>query len=121
MLRFWLEKRWPAVSRLRSLPVLASFLVLVTSGSQAQQRSYAVADALGNVLASEKLCKLQYNQQAIKTFIDAHVQKDDMKFPGTLAMKIRIYQTQNETMSGSAKTAHCAQIERVARSFGLIQ
>jgi hypothetical protein len=116
-----MEGEMSAVSGLRPLPVLVSFLVLVASGSQAQQSSDAVADALGNVLASEKLCTLQYDQNAIKKFIDAHVRKDDMEFPGTLALDTRVYQRQNKKMSGSVKTAHCEQIERVARSYGFIQ
>ncbi len=102
--------------------ILASIMILVASGSlHAQQDSTRVAIELGDVLGSEEFCGLQYNQDAIKRFIDSYVSKNDMGFTGNLGTMTRSSQRQNENMSGSAKTAHCAQIERVARAYGFIQ
>jgi hypothetical protein len=75
----------------------------------------------GDVLGSEDFCNLKYDQDAIKKFIDKNVKKDDVQFSSTLRMMTDGTQYQNTDMSQSAKTAHCAQIERVARSYGFIQ
>jgi hypothetical protein len=82
--------------------------------------SFGVATALGDVLGSESFCSLHYNQDAIKKFIDEHVDKNDLEFTSTLKMMTSGSQYQNRSMSPSEKTAHCAQITRVARSYGFI-
>ncbi|QEE22649.1 signal recognition particle [Youhaiella tibetensis] len=80
-----------------------------------------IATALGTVLASEKLCGLSYDQAAISAFIESNVPADDMDFPATLQMMIQGQGYNLKGMSESAKTAHCTQIARTAKSYKFIQ
>jgi hypothetical protein len=48
------------------------------------------------------------------------VSEKDMNFPSTLQMMVMGSEAQNADMSPSAKTAHCTQIARIARSYGFI-
>jgi hypothetical protein len=108
---------------LRKRHILTGLLILSAPGlaSAASLDSFTLATALGDVLASESFCGLSYDQDAIKKFIDEHVHPNDMQFPSTLRMMTDGSQMQNDSMSPSEKTAHCAQITRVARSYGFIQ
>ena len=89
--------------------------------AHAQEDSIVMAVALGDVLGSEEFCDLKYDQKAIQQFIDKNVKKDDMQFPGNLKMATEGARNDNKDLSPSAKTAHCTQIERIARSYGFIQ
>jgi hypothetical protein len=89
--------------------------------AHAQEDSMTMAVALGDVLGSEEFCDLKYDQNAIQQFIDKNVKKDDMQFPSSLKMMTEGARDQNKDLSPSAKTAHCEQIGRVARSYGFIQ
>jgi len=115
------------MSGIRNLPtillLLIGFAVFVASGAvQAEESdSIAVALALGTVLGSEGFCNLSFDQAAIKRFVAAKVKQDDMQFPSTLTMMTEGTKFQNTQMSPSEKTAHCAQIERVARSYEFIK
>lgn len=91
-----------------------------TASAQSME-SMQLAESLGDVLASEEFCGLSYNQDAIRAFIDKHVRADDMQFTSTLQMMVSGNKVQNKEMSPSAKTAHCAQITRVARSYNFIK
>ena len=84
------------------------------------ERSSA-AQALGDVLASEEPCGLTYDQDAIGAHIDASVPADDAEFTSMLTMMTMGAAHQLDRMSASALTAHCRQIERVAKSYGFIQ
>jgi hypothetical protein len=79
-----------------------------------------LSSALADVLASEKPCGLTYKQEAISRFIDSKVPANDMDFPGHLNMQTAGRGFMIKEMSESAKTAHCRQIERVAKSYGFI-
>jgi hypothetical protein len=106
------------------LPMLIGLLILSTSGwagTASAQDSSQVALSLGNVLASEELCGLHYDQDVIKKYIDSHVRADDMDFIPTLRLMTEGSRYQNQQMSPSTKTAHCEQTTRVARSYGFIQ
>lgn len=76
------------------------------------------AEAIGSVLASEKFCGLLYRHDAIAAYIDKTVPADDMEFAGTLRTMTYSAGYDLEDMSGSQKAAHCAQIRRVAKSYG---
>ena len=80
-----------------------------------------MAAALGNVIGSEEFCNLKYDQKAIQQFINKNVKEDDMQFPSRLERMTEFARHQNKDLSPSAKTAHCTQIERIARSYGFIQ
>jgi hypothetical protein len=114
--------RGKKVTITRELAVLCALLVPLSSAARAQgMDSTEVAMNLGNLLASEQFCKLEYNQDAIQAFIDSHVKANDLDFPSTLQLMTDGAQTQLEQMSPSAKTAHCTQTVRVARSYGFIK
>lgn len=82
--------------------------------------SSEVASQLGTVIASEEFCDLKYNQDAVQKFIEQNVKADDMEFPENLAMAIRVRLSDNSDISSSAKTAHCAQIRRIAKSYDFV-
>jgi hypothetical protein len=98
-----------------------SVLVLIgTSSSVAQLESLALANDLGDVLASEEVCGLSYKPVAIERFIAEKVKAEDMGFTNALNTMTRGKRRQFQEMSASQKTAHCTQIRRVARSYGFI-
>lgn len=80
-----------------------------------------LATDLGSVIGSEEPCGLTYNQEAIEKFIDNKVPGDDMGFTSMLSMMTDGTALQIKDMSTSAKTAHCRQIKRVAKSYGFIE
>ncbi|UWU80723.1 signal recognition particle [Bradyrhizobium huanghuaihaiense] len=77
-----------------------------------------LANELGSILASEKVCGLTYDQAAIAAFVEQRVPANDMSFPSTLNMMVTGNAVQIEGLSPSAKTAHCTQVRRVAKSYG---
>lgn len=99
---------------------LAALSVAIAAPAVAQMDSMSVAVELGSVLASEEACDLAFDQAAIERFIDENVRADDMRFASTLNMMTQGSSMQISDMSASAKTAHCAQIRRVARANGFI-
>lgn len=112
---------------MRYLPaaIVAIYLLGVADTTTAQQgvnmQGVLIAEQLGDVLASEKFCSLKYDQGAIAAYITQHVAADDMFFAALLQSQTKGYEMDLDTMSPSAKTAHCTQIDRVARSYGFIQ
>lgn len=84
------------------------------------ERSQLAMD-LGSVLASEEPCGLTYSSGAIEKFIDQKVPADDMGFPSELSMMTSGAEFQIKEMTPAAKTAHCRQIKRVAKSFGFTE
>jgi hypothetical protein len=87
-------------------------------GSAYAKDSSDLALALGTVLGSEEFCGLDYDQAAIQAFITKRVSPDDMDFPSSLESMTAGVRIENQTMSDSAKTAHCTQIARIAKSYG---
>ena len=105
----------------RAMQLLTATVVACFGLSPAfAQDSMRLAIDLGSVLASEEPCGLSFDQKAIERWIEEHVPADDMSFPSNLSMMTGAGQFQIDEMSKSALVAHCAQIERVARTFGFI-
>lgn len=98
-------------------------LVCTTTGALALSDldRFQLAQALGAVLGSESVCALSYNPAAIEAFIEERVPADDMQFPSILATMTQGAGYDLEEMSDSAKTAHCAQIRRIAKSYGFVE
>lgn len=94
--------------------------IAIAAPAVAQTDSMAVAMELGSVLASEEACGLSFDLAAIERFIEENVRADDMSFTSTLNMMTRGSAMQITDMSASEKTAHCAQIRRVALANGFI-
>lgn len=90
--------------------------VLVASGANATDPSLALN--LGSVLAAEDYCGLSSDQGAIEAFIEKNVSASDMGFASDLQSMTSGQEYFQQQMSPSEKTAHCAQIRRVAKSFG---
>jgi hypothetical protein len=83
--------------------------------------SMNLANEIGSIIASEEVCGLTYDQAAISAFIESKVPASDMSFPSTLNMMVKGNALQLEGMSPSAKTAHCTQVRRVAKSYKFIK
>jgi len=96
--------------------ILALAIMALALPASGQLRSTEVALNLGNVLGSEKGCDLKFNQKAIEDYIDKNVQANDMGFTSMLNMMTKVMASDLRRMGDSQKTAHCAQIRRVARA-----
>jgi hypothetical protein len=99
------------------IAVAAAAAVLMPASAYAKD-STDIALALGTVLASEEFCGLNYDQAAIQEFVRKRVSSDDMDFPSSIESVTAGARIENQTMSDSAKTAHCTQIARIAKSYG---
>jgi hypothetical protein len=111
------EKETEMKRALTAIAVAAAFL----PASSNAKDSTDIALALGTVLASEEFCGLNYDQAAIQEFIRKRVSPDDMDFPSSLESMTAGVRIENQTMSDSAKIAHCTQIARIAKSYGFTQ
>lgn len=101
------------------ISIIAVMTTLASNIAVAQDmKSMTLASQLGSVLASEGLCDLRYEQSAIAAFVEKSVKADDLAFPSTLKTMTDGQSFQLKNLSESAKTAHCTQIRRVAKSYG---
>lgn len=98
--------------------LVAASIAVIAISVPARADSMNTAVALGSVLASEEPCGLTYDQSAIEAYISKNVKADDMQFPSTLQMMTEGQKYQMKDMSASQMTAHCAQIKRLAKSYG---
>ena len=80
-----------------------------------------VAGDLASLLASEALCDLTYDLDAIDRFIDDHVPPGAMGFAGYLDLATRAGRMQYAEMEGASLRAHCRAIEATARHLGFIE
>ncbi|PHP66528.1 signal recognition particle [Zhengella mangrovi] len=83
--------------------------------------SLDVAQNLGTVIGSEEACGFSFDQSAIAAFIETNVAADDMEFMSNMNLFVSGTVRETEQFTQSQKTAHCTQIERVARSFGFLK
>ena len=98
-----------------------AFLSITTMSHAQSLDSMQKAQELGSILASEEMCGLVYDQDAISRWIDENTDPADMGFSSTLSMMTEGSKFQFEEMSTSSKTAHCRSIERTTRHFGFIE
>jgi hypothetical protein len=102
--------------------LIAAATLLIGAPCAAQgMKTMTLANELGSVLASESVCGLSFDQGAISAFVEKRVAADDLSFASTLQMMIAGQEFQLKGMSVSAKTAHCTQIQRVAKSYGFLK
>jgi hypothetical protein len=90
----------------------------ITAANAQSMEGMQVAMNLGDVIGSEEFCGLSYKQEAIEAFIAKKVDASDMNFASTLEMAVQSQKMENNDMSASQKTAHCAQTKRVAKKYG---
>lgn len=99
--------------------VISAVLIAISAPSLAQSLdSMTLANDLGSVLAAEEACGLSYDQAAISSFIEKNVPAEDMSFPSLLQTMVAGHEYSWPDMSRSAQTASCAQIGRIAKSYG---
>ncbi|NKX16146.1 hypothetical protein [Brucella pseudogrignonensis] len=102
---------------LAGLALLASSAIASSANFDEQK----VANDLGTVLAAEEACGLSYDQDAIQKYVTEIVPSDVTSFPGTLGLWTRTRKDQMQTMTGSEKTAQCASIKSIAKTYGFIK
>jgi hypothetical protein len=107
--------------RMYAAATAALLLVMPQQAGATDLESLQLANALGNVLASEEPCGLQYDQAAIAEFVANKVNAEDMGFASSLNMQTIGSKVMITEMSESQKTAHCAQTKRVAKTYGFIK
>lgn len=96
------------------------FCSVATAGAAQDLKSMTLANELASVLASEELCGLAYDQGAIAFFIEKRVRADDLSFANYLRLMTSGQEVQLKSITPSSKTAHCAQIRRVAKAYGFV-
>lgn len=103
---------------MKHIPI--TILVFLINFSPLHAEDTQLALHLGNIIASEKFCGLSYRQAKIELFIEENVSADNMSFPANLSTMIQGTRYSLKNFSSSAKTAHCTQVKRLAKSFKFI-
>jgi len=80
-----------------------------------------VALDLGTVIGSEQSCGLSFDQAAIAAFVEDNVPAADMSFMSTMNMSADVTADEIGGFTASRKTAHCAQVTRIAKANGFIR
>lgn len=105
--------------RIKLFSALIFFFPIKLMAQEADSTQLALH--LGDLLASETLCKLSFKQEAIERFIDERVRADDLSFPSQLSLFTDGKRYEQKSMSESQKTAHCRQTARLAESYGFVE
>lgn len=108
------------MNRTRSKVALSALIVMTLGGAARAGDSQQISIQLGSLIGSEGYCSLSYDQDAIQQYILKRVSPDDLDFAENLDTFTTATIYENEKRSASAKTAHCAQTTRVAKSLGFI-
>lgn len=101
------------------IPAIAGIAVAILS-VPASSQDIQVARKLGSLIAAEEFCGLSYNQEAIAAFISSEVPAEDMDFASMLNTMTMGAGFNQENMTASGKTAHCTQMQRVAKTYGFV-
>lgn len=99
----------------------ASLVIGTPAVAMSDLDAMIVSGNLAMVIASESLCGLSYNQDAIAAWIVAEVPPERMDFANQLNTSIMGAKFSLRDMTGSQKTAHCATIVQTARHYGFIE
>jgi hypothetical protein len=73
------------------------------------------------LLGSEEPCSLHYDQDAIERLVAKSFKPNDTSLISGMATGVEGNKILTEQMSASTLTAHCLQVRRAAKSYGLIQ
>jgi hypothetical protein len=101
--------------------VLGALALTAAITSALARDSYDAASQLADVLVSEEMCGLTFDQAAIDAWISANVAEDDMEFTGNLTALTSVSEYSLGDITPSAKTARCAQVRRVSKSYGFTE
>jgi hypothetical protein len=96
-------------------------LLMPVAGHAASMDSMTFAHQLGTLIAGETVCELSFDQSAIEALINKRVKSDDMSFAATLTTMVQGSIFQARDFTATQRKAHCVQIARVAKSYGLIK
>ncbi len=78
-------------------------------------------NGLATVLASEEVCELAYDQEAISEWVSRNVAADDLAFASQLEGQVLVGQSILATHTASQRTAHCAAVTNSARHYGFVR
>jgi hypothetical protein len=78
-------------------------------------------DELFAMLGSEEPCGLHYDPDAIERLMNKYFKPDDTSVINIMGVMVSGHKIQAQQMSPSTLTAHCAQVRRAAKSYGLIR
>lgn len=95
-------------------------LISAWAGIAAAQDAGLLAFELGDVIGSERGCGLRFDQSAIERFIEANAPAGDMAFMSQMNGAAESMARNFADFTTSQKTAHCAQVRRVAKANGFI-
>lgn len=79
-----------------------------------------LAENLGVLIASERLCGLTFKPEGIRAFIEENVLPDDLEFATQLTKEIGFSHYSDDNITQSEKVARCAQVSRLARHYKFI-
>lgn len=97
--------------------VVALFALALAAPAHAQDRDFR--NGLADLLASEEVCGLSYDQAALARLVSDRVAADDVSFTDDVASLSGFAKYRLDSMGASARTVHCTQIARLAAEFGL--
>jgi hypothetical protein len=106
--------------KMRRVLVGAAALIAAWAGVAAAQDMSMLAYELGDVIGSERGCNLSFDQAAIERFIEANAPSGDMGFMSDMNGAADLMADKFAEFTASQKTAHCAQVRRVAKANGFI-
>lgn len=106
---------------IRAATVTACLWASAATAQMDDMQAMSAAMALGSVLAAEQFCDLTYDQDAIAAHIAKTVPPERMDFANTLQTMTMGAEFNQQSMSASSKTAHCAAIRQSATHFGFIR
>ena len=99
----------------------AGMLASPTAAQMSDIDMFQTANALGTIIGSETFCGLSYDQDAVAAYIASIVPPDRMDFASVLSAMVQGQGFNNQSLRGSAKTAHCASVDQTARHYGFIE
>lgn len=98
--------------------VIAARALLLAAPALADQ---SLAFEFGGLLGSEKACNLDFDPAAIERYVAEKVEPSDMEFLSNMNLAADVMARDVERFTPSRRTAHCAQVRRVAESLDLVK
>jgi hypothetical protein len=96
-------------------------LVLLATTIAAAPAKAMDDNELYTLLGSEEPCGLHYDQDAIERLINKYFKPDDTSVINMMSSQVSGTKIEVQQMSASTLTAHCVQVRRAAKHYGLIQ
>ncbi len=100
---------------------LTIFFAISRPSEARESATYDLVYGFGSVLAAEEFCGFDYNQEAIREFIERRAPKEDLTFGEDVANHTNSVRQGFSDMTPSSKTAFCVQTGRVAKQYGFMR